>query len=875
MECCPNHVLAPLPVGFLHPRTRPDGTVTLTRYYLNSEVKSRTDEEGYTTLYTYTPHEERGGGVIHRRTYPGGTQWVDRFRDALGRTFKTAYPDGAADDVQFYPCETAAPGSRGRLMSISDADEVASPGSGTFVSFSYSADGRDVTSRSSLPDGQESKSEVTFDVVADVSLRSVSFGPSVCITTKVNDIVVSEVFQSQDGRLRGTRSFERESLYQFDYLSAGNWNETVTDLDGSQIRSYYRGGLMTATLAYEAGASVPATPPADLSALVEAPDGDDPASPAPVEGLGFVAGSSATFDGFRRLATITNPRTGTTTLEDRLPTGAVQTIVAPGDSGGSRTTAYTFDVRGRVLTTDLPDSLGPNASTLANITHRSYTARGQLRAIWGGPTYPRFYQYDALGRMTKLHTWQQAPTLSQTDTSPPAGSAVTEWRYHPTRGWLEEKNYAGESGFGPDQTKDYLYTQAGRLSRRTWERGVTTSYFYRNGLLSGVTYGNETNGHTTKNLAYHYDAFGRLTSVDRGGNLHASYHYHPTKLYLTQEKLGQDTDYPWTLDRTYDALHRTAGISDDGSYETDYTYDAAGRLATVTSAQAGAFTYHYLRGWGSLQHQVEGPAHTVTNEWEADRNVLAQKKNEAGATLISSFQYAVNDLGQRTSVTYGGSAFTRSAAADTPHQATFTYNARGELIGRQITNADETNLATEAYQFDAIGNRETSSRQTGTTAAQTVSYQANALNQYQSLTDTTTPGGATSTLTHDSDGNALSYLLPDSLVGDPPATLRWDAENRLVQIDDAFGNKITYGYDYLSRRTAKRIDDGQVRGTFYFYDGWNPLLIVEPSRTLHLTWGLDLSGTMQGAGGVGGLLAQTEDPSGTNASYYPTYTTFE
>ena len=294
-------------------------------------------------------------------------------------------------------------------------------------------------------------------------------------------------------------------------------------------------------------------------------------------------------------------------------------------------------------------------------------------------------------------------------------------------------------------------------------------------------------------------------------------------------------------------------------------------LATVTSAQAGTFTYRYLRGWGSLQHQVEGPAHTVTNEWETDRNVLAQKKNEAGAALISSFQYAVNNLGQRTSVTYGGSAFTRSTAADTPHQATFTYNARGELISRQLTNSDDVNLASETYQFDAIGNRETSSQQTGTATAQTVSYQANPLNQYRSLTDTTTPGGATSTLTHDPDGNALSYILPHNLVGDPPATLRWDAENRLVQIDDAFGNKINYDYDYLSRRTDKRIDDGQVRSTRYFYDGWNPLLIVEPSRTLHLTWGLDLSGTMQGAGGVGGLLAQTEDPDGTNASYYPTY----
>ena len=65
--------------------------------------------------------------------------------------------------------------------------------------------------------------------------------------------------------------------------------------------------------------------------------------------------------------------------------------------------------------------------------------------------------------------------------------------------------------------------------------------------------------------------------------------------------------------------------------------------------------------------------------------------------------------------------------------------------------------------------------------------------------------------------------------------------------------------------------------TFYLYDRWNVLTeegntpgapdnTSNPLKARH-TWGLDLRGTMQGAGGVGGLLA-TRFAEG---AYYPTY----
>jgi RHS repeat-associated protein len=82
-------------------------------------------------------------------------------------------------------------------------------------------------------------------------------------------------------------------------------------------------------------------------------------------------------------------------------------------------------------------------------------------------------------------------------------------------------------------------------------------------------------------------------------------------------------------------------------------------------------------------------------------------------------------------------------------------------------------------------------------------------------------------------------------------------------------------YDPLHRRIARVKDSGEV--TLYTYEGWNvvaekttstaPQLDTENFKleTRHV-WGEDLSGTLQGAGGIGGLLRSTiveAKPNGT------------
>lgn len=139
--------------------------------------------------------------------------------------------------------------------------------------------------------------------------------------------------------------------------------------------------------------------------------------------------------------------------------------------------------------------------------------------------------------------------------------------------------------------------------------------------------------------------------------------------------------------------------------------------------------------------------------------------------------------------------------------------------------------------------------------------------------------------THDDDGN---------LTADNRFSYTWDAENRLIAAETTAAAaaagapkiKLTMQYDHQSRRIGKTVSiwtnsAWQVSETHDFtYDGWN--LIAERHARLITgnwslitnlyTWGLDLSGTMQGAGGIGGLIAvTTSGGGGAPATYFPTY----
>ena len=112
-------------------------------------------------------------------------------------------------------------------------------------------------------------------------------------------------------------------------------------------------------------------------------------------------------------------------------------------------------------------------------------------------------------------------------------------------------------------------------------------------------------------------------------------------------------------------------------------------------------------------------------------------------------------------------------------------------------------------------------------------------------------------------------------------TITWDAENRAVSFVTvanaplAAQRKVDCAYDWQGRRIQKIVSTND--GTAwvpactnkFVYDGWNVITILDGQNSIlnSFAWGSDLSGSEQGAGGVGGLVSMTLY-SGANAGTY-------
>ena len=159
-----------------------------------------------------------------------------------------------------------------------------------------------------------------------------------------------------------------------------------------------------------------------------------------------------------------------------------------------------------------------------------------------------------------------------------------------------------------------------------------------------------------------------------------------------------------------------------------------------------------------------------------------------------------------------------------------------------------------SYRYDPIGNRTVATNNGAVTE-----YQANALNQYSQITNNHSP----ITPAYDLDGNIVALRsLGEGGDGYKDWAFAWDAENRMTGASNE-AVVANYSYDYMSRRYRKIVNG--VTNNFV-YDGWNLIREISSAGVTNTyVWGLDLSGTQQGAGGIGGMLSVTRNGS----TYFP------
>jgi RHS repeat-associated protein len=220
------------------------------------------------------------------------------------------------------------------------------------------------------------------------------------------------------------------------------------------------------------------------------------------------------------------------------------------------------------------------------------------------------------------------------------------------------------------------------------------------------------------------------------------------------------------------------------------------------------------------------------------RDSPLSKENKTGATVVSSYTYTVNALGQRTNLATAGTAFASSRTTAWGY----------DPLGQVTTAATSDSSADRAYQYDAIGNRISRSVGVPPTPSKTYIW---GLDLSSSMQDAGGVGGLLAVQiqnpqsaiyypTYDGNGNISEYLGSDSTIA---AHFEYDPFGNTTANTDS-GNQFAY-------RFSTKPLDAETGLYYYGYRFYDPVTGRWPSRdTIEEDGGLNLYGFV-GNNGIG------------------------
>jgi len=614
------------------------------------------------------------------------------------------------------------------------------------------------------------------------------------------------------------------------------------------------------------------------------------------------------YDPHDRQSTATDARNGTTTygFDNGDHITSVTTPSPDGVQGGQVTTS-SYNSMGLITNVVQPDST--SVKTLFHLT-------GEVATNSGSRTYPAAYTADYTGRPKTLTTWQNFATG--------AGSALTTWNYDTNRGFLLSKLYADSKGpvysnspagrlrmrtWARGTNATYAFNAIGDLTAITYssgasnlsfgydrrgrrtsitngtdvttlmlnEAGLVVSESYAGGPLSGLAVTNIydsllrriTNGVVDSTGAWlvkstnGFDSASRLSVVSDGTNS-ATYVYVSNSPLVSTITFKQNGTNRLITTKTYDFLNRLLQISNapsaDSSLTFNYGYNPANQRTVVTNSDGSRISFGYD---------------------QLGQVILARKSFSDGTPVAGQqFEYAFDDIGNRKYAGEGGNEWGsglryQNYSVNNLNQYTQRTVPGGvDVIGAANSNATVTLNVTPTVRHGEYfrGEFKTDNRSAAV---------------YQALTNVAVLGTPTNDIITTNTGFALIPKTPELYVHDADGNLAtnglwiftWDAENRLIALDPAAGvpdaakKKLRFGYDSQGRRTSKIVSNwtGSAWITAvnirFAYDGWNLLADLNASNNAVICsymWGVDLSGSTDGASGVGGLVAVTPIGKGSH-----------
>ncbi len=556
-------------------------------------------------------------------------------------------------------------------------------------------------------------------------------------------------------------------------------------------------------------------------------------------------------------------------------------------------------------------------------TYYAYTTFGMLFQTWGDVPYPAQYNYSEYGDLTNLITFHggNAWTSSSWPTGSTGSGDNTYWIYDDVSGALLQKIDA--QGNATTYTYDPV---TGRLSTRSWARatanGLVTVTNYYDGF--GEITEKDYNDGTPSVLLNNYNRTGQPRKiVDASGTNELMYDY-ASRLVSVSGASGLYDGI--VLSNHFNSVYGRDAMVCSGlssTLETEYGYDSYGRMNGVSSG-LDSVVYGYVPNSDLLQTTTSSYNHnavlTTARGWDYGFR-LGSIANVVNGAIVTSHDYTYDALNRRTRANLeDGSMWNYS----------YNNRNELTGAGRFWSDWTAVTGQQYGYAFDNIGNR-TSAQSGSLGAMSTVSYTVNGLNEYTGIatpgfkdilglaiaTNAVTvnggvadrkseyfhkqisiangggplwqnvsisAGGSTNGgLVFPASSQALAYDADGNLTNDGVWAYEWDGENRLISMSMtniagiASSNRLRldFAYDFMNRRISKMVSTNSGSGfvpqstNYFVYDGWNLIAMFTPANAVaqSFVWGMDLSGTMTNAGGIGGLLAIAS--SGTN--YFRTY----
>jgi RHS repeat-associated protein len=529
-----------------------------------------------------------------------------------------------------------------------------------------------------------------------------------------------------------------------------------------------------------------------------------------------------------------NPRTRTEYYTDGL-------VKAQIDQRSNRT-EFRYDAAGRqieiIYADDTPLTLTDNPRTTY-----TYDAAGQTIAETDALERTTTFKYDDLGRLVKTEFHDQTSINQEYDNLGRQVASVdqenkrTEYRYDDLGRLIGVKNALSD-------WTTYGYNSVGNLISITNALNHTTQYEYDGvgrrttailpmGQRSTMTYDAVGNlkTHTDFNaqtITYKYDPENRMSEKRFVDGSLVTYTYTPTGLQNVVKFVGVDGQTTATYDYDYDVRDRQIRRTDTiagVSRNISYTYDAANNRTSVTTASS---TVNYIFDVRNrLQQVVENSVITADYDYDAvnnlirttfvngtqeirqydDLNRLKYLENRKGNTILSSYEYTLDKVGNR-----------RKVEENTGRTVEYVYDDLYRLIEEKIIDNVNGNRV-YGYTYDQVGNRKIKTEIiNGVTNVTEYVYDDNDRLENEKVNQQIVVG-----YTYDSQGNTLTKTENGTT-----SEYTWNYENRLIAalFRDASGatqQQMQYRYNDNSIRVASTVNGVETR---YLIDEGQPFAQV-------------------------------------------------